>query len=134
MEARGTIILFDGVCNLCNGLVRFLIPRDPEGRLLFASLQSEAGQQLLKKWELSPELLNSVVVLEGGSVYTKSTAALKIARNMHGLWPVLYALILVPRFIRDPLYDWVARNRYRWFGTTEACLYPSPELKQRFLE
>jgi len=134
MEARETIILFDGVCNLCNGMVRFLIPRDPKARLRFASQQSAAGQQLLKKCELPTNSLDSVVVLEGDHIYTKSTAALKIARNMNGLWPLLYGFILVPRFIRDPLYDWVARNRYRWFGTTEACLFPSPEVKCRFLE
>ncbi len=134
MESNETIVLFDGVCNLCNGLVRFIIPRDRKGRIRFASLQSDAGQRLLQKWELPADILGSVIVIDNGELFTKSTAALKITRKLDGFWPVLYALILVPRFLRDPLYDWVARNRYKWFGRTEACLYPTAELKQRFLE
>lgn len=129
-----TIVLFDGVCNLCNGFVRFIILRDPHGKIRFASLQSDFGQRILQELGLPADALNSVIVVEGGRYYQKSTAALKIARKLHGFWPALSAFLLVPRFMRDPLYDWLARNRYRWFGTTEACLYPRPEWKQRFFE
>lgn len=134
METDETIVLFDGVCNLCNGFVRFIIPRDRKGRIRFASLQSETGQRLLREWGLPTDDVGSVIVIDNGELYTKSTAALKIARKLGGFWSSLYALILIPRFLRDPLYDWIARNRYKWFGKTEACLFPAAELKQRFLE
>jgi len=124
------IVLFDGVCNLCNGLVRFILARDPAGRFRFASLQSDAARRLLG--DAGPA--ETIVLLEAGKWYTKSSAALRIARAMRVPWPILYAFAIVPRPLRDLVYDWVARHRYAWFGRREACLLPTPELRKRFLE
>jgi predicted DCC family thiol-disulfide oxidoreductase YuxK len=128
------IILFDGVCNLCSGAVHFLIRRDPKGKFRFASLQSEVGLTLLKQARISSEQLDTIVLIEGDRCYTRSTAALRIAKRLPGLWPVLYIGIVIPTPLRNKLYDWVARNRYRWFGRKEQCMLPTPAIKSRFLE
>lgn len=127
------IILFDGVCNLCTGSVRFIIDRDPQGYFQFASLQSAIGQQLLQPHGLTAAPLNSIILLENGQLYTQSDAALRIARRLTGLWPLLRLGRLVPRPLRDGLYGWIAANRYRWFGQAESCLIPTPALRRRFL-
>jgi predicted DCC family thiol-disulfide oxidoreductase YuxK len=123
-------VLFDGVCNLCNGAVRFILARDPAARFQFASLQSEAARRLLG--ENAPE--ETIVLREGGKIYSQSTAALRIARELRFPWPLLYAFIVVPRPLRDAIYDWVARHRYQWFGKREVCMVPMPEVRGRFLE
>jgi predicted DCC family thiol-disulfide oxidoreductase YuxK len=128
------IILFDGVCNLCSGAVHFLIRRDPKGIFRFASLQSEVGLALLKQVHITSEQLDTIVLIEGDRCYTRSTAALRIAKRLPGLWPVLYIGIVIPTPLRNKLYDWVARNRYRWFGRKEQCMLPTPAIKSRFLE
>lgn len=128
------ILLFDGVCNLCSGFVQFVIPRDPQARIRFGSLQSEPGKELLRQYGLPTDEINSLVVVDQGRVYRKSSGALRLTRYLKGLWPCLYAFIVVPRPFRDFIYDWVARNRYRWFGKQESCMIPSPELKARFLK
>ena len=128
-----TIVLFDGVCNLCNGAVDFIIDRDPQARFRFAALQSEAARPLLERCGLPAEFLGNIVLVEDGACYLRSTAALRIARRLATPWPLLYALVLVPRPLRDALYDWLARNRYRWFGKRESCRMPPPELEARFL-
>jgi predicted DCC family thiol-disulfide oxidoreductase YuxK len=130
------ILLFDGVCNLCNGFVRFLIERDPdpEGRFLFASLQSVPGRELLRKFGLPEEELRSFVFVDGDECHIKSTAALKTLRLLPWPWKLGYALILVPKPIRDSAYDLIAKNRYRIFGHRETCMVPTPDLKARFLE
>jgi predicted DCC family thiol-disulfide oxidoreductase YuxK len=128
------IILFDGVCNLCSGVVHFLIRRDPKGKFRFASLQSEAGLALLKQVHINSGQIDTIVVIEGDRCYTRSAAALRIAKHLPGLWPVLYIGILIPTPLRNKLYDWVARNRYRWFGRKEQCMLPTPAIKSRFLE
>lgn len=128
------IILFDGVCNLCEGSVRFIIQRDPDAVFRFAALQSKAGTRLLQAYHLDAAMLDSVVVIESGKLYTHSTAALRICRHLSGLWPLLYGFMIVPRVLRDGVYRWVARNRYRWFGKKEACLMPTPDIQARFLE
>lgn len=127
------VILFDGVCNLCNGSVNFIIDRDPAGRFQFAALQSDAAAGLLRPFGVATDRLDSVVLVEGGRLYRRSDAALRIARRLSGAWPLLTAFRLVPRPVRDAVYDWVARNRYRWFGRQEACRLPTPELRARFL-
>ena len=127
------IVLFDGVCNLCNGSVQFLLKRDPEGRFRFASLQSDAGRSLLAEHGLAVDSLSSVVLIEDGRVWQESSAALRIARHLPGAWKLLRVFAIVPRPLRDAVYRWIARNRYRWFGRTETCWLPSPELKERFL-
>ena len=128
-------VLFDGVCNFCNASINFVIDHDRSGRFVFASLQSEKGQQLLQTHHKDYHQidLRSVVLIKNGKVYEKSDAVLQIARNLDGLWPLLYAFSIVPRALRDGIYNWIARNRYRWFGRQEACRLPSPELRQRFL-
>lgn len=127
------IILFDGICNLCSGAVQFIIKHDPKGKFLFASLQSEAGQGLLKKYELPLDNFNSFILLQDENVYTKSTGALKVARQIKGAWSWLYIFIIIPAFIRDAVYIWVSKNRYKWFGKKDTCMIPTPELKARFL-
>lgn len=127
-------VLFDGVCNLCNASVQFIVRRDPTGRFRFASLQSEAGRRLLEEHRLPTDELSTVVVVADGRAYTRSDAALRVARGLGGAWPALAALRLVPRPLRDAVYGLVARNRYRWFGRREACMLPTAEERSRFLE
>jgi predicted DCC family thiol-disulfide oxidoreductase YuxK len=127
------IVLFDGVCNLCNGSVQFILKRDSQVRFRFASLQSEAGRSLLVEHGLDPDALSSVVVIEGGRVWQESSAALRIARHLPGAWKLLRVFTVIPRPLRDAVYRLIARNRYRWFGKSETCWLPTPELKGRFL-
>jgi predicted DCC family thiol-disulfide oxidoreductase YuxK len=128
-EDRGAIILFDGVCNLCTGSVRFVIERDSRKQFRFASLQSPVAERLLGQHDA----LESMVLIAGGKTYRKSTAALLVARRLDGLWPLLSVLLVVPRPLRDAAYDWIGRRRYRMFGKREACWVPRPELADRFL-
>lgn len=127
------VVLFDGVCNLCNGSVQFILKRDPQARFRFASLQSEAGRSLLVEHGLDPDALSSVVVVEDGRVWQESSAALRIARHLPGAWKLLRIFTVIPRPLRDAVYRLIARNRYRWFGKSETCWLPTPELKGRFL-
>lgn len=127
------IILFDGVCNLCNASVNFIIDRDPQAIFRLAALQSDAGQRLLRQHDLLTTHHDSIVLLENDRIYTESAAALCIARRLTWPWSWFYAFIIVPRWLRDPLYRWIARNRYRWFGQRTSCRMPTPELKTRFL-
>ena len=127
------VILFDGVCNLCSGFVQFTIPRDPKAYYKFVSIQSETGQAILKHFGLSTDEISTVVLVEDGKAYTHSDVGLKMFRRFPGLWPLLYVFWYVPRPIRDAVYNWIARNRYNWFGKSEACWLPTPELKSRFL-
>jgi len=128
------VVLFDGVCNLCNGAVNFVIDRDPDGYFRFAPLQSDVGEKILADTDAADALLDTIVLVEDGEVYDRSGAALRIARYLTGLWPLLYAFIIVPRPLRDAVYDWIAANRYRWFGKRDQCRLPTPNLKERFLE
>jgi len=127
------ILLFDGVCNLCNGFVQFVIRRDPEAVFRFAPLQSEIGQALSRRAGLSAEEISTVVLFHRGRFFTHSDVALEITRLLPGFWPLLYGLRIIPKPLRDAVYNWVARNRYRWFGRQESCMVPTPELRQRFL-
>ncbi len=133
-EPSAPLILFDGVCNFCSSWVRFLIRRDPHKRLRFAPLQSPAGQETLRRLGLRADGLTTMVLVEGDRHYIKSSAALRIARRMGGLWPLLFPFILIPAPIRDFFYDLFARNRYRWFGRQSTCMVPTPDVKDRFLE
>ncbi len=128
------IILFDGVCNLCNGVVHFIIKRDKNKLIRYAALQSETGQQLLLQSGLTWKEMQSFIFLESGKVYTRSTAALKVCRHLNAIWPLCYGFIIVPRFIRDGIYNWIAGNRYKWFGKREQCMVPYPEITARFLD
>ncbi|MCS6832078.1 MAG: thiol-disulfide oxidoreductase DCC family protein [Flammeovirgaceae bacterium] len=131
---KHAIILFDGVCNLCNSSVNFIIERDKKRRYKFASLQSETGRKLLEKMGLPSNKLDSIVLIEDETVYFKSTAALKIASQLDGFWKIFGIFRLVPRPLRDAAYDLIAKNRYRWFGKKASCRIPTPELKTRFLD
>ncbi|TAE17616.1 MAG: thiol-disulfide oxidoreductase DCC family protein [Bacteroidetes bacterium] len=127
------ILLFDGVCNLCNGTVQFIIKRDKKARFRFASLQSDKGQALLQEHNLPTREFDSVIYIRNGKCYQKSTAALYIMRDLGGFWQIFFPLIIVPPFLRNAVYSLIARNRYRWFGRQESCMLPTPELKSRFL-
>lgn len=128
------IVLFDGYCHLCSGSVQFIIKRDPGACFRFASLQSEKGKAVFENAEISSGETDSVILVEKGRVYTRSAAALRIARRLTCGWSLLSVFILVPAFIRDVVYDWIARNRYRWFGKRETCFLPDPDEAYRFLE
>lgn len=127
-------VLFDGVCNLCNGTVQFVIKRDRAAIFRFASLQSDYAQRLLRQVNLPANQLYSVIVFEDGVAYHKSDAALRIARHLSGFWRWLYIFRFVPKFIRDGLYNFIATNRYRFFGKQDHCMIPTPELKARFVD
>lgn len=127
------IILFDGVCNLCNSAVQFVLKRDRDAIFKFASLQSDAGKKLLEAQGLPEEHLKSFVYIHNDKVYTRSGAALKVAARLSYPTKLLSWFVIVPKFVRDLVYDLIARNRYRMFGKKEACMVPTPELKQRFL-
>lgn len=126
-------VLFDGVCNFCNNSVNFIIARDPEGRFRFSPLQSEFAEKLLDENGIDRESHDSIILVENGSVYMYSTAALRIAKNLDGLWPVFYLFIIVPRPIRDFFYRLFAKNRYRLFGKKDQCMIPTPEIRERFV-
>ena len=127
------VVLFDGVCNLCNWSVQFIIKHDPHSRFLFASLQSISGLQLLKRHGIDAQVIDSMVLILGSRWYTRSDAALAIVRRLAWPWPLLYALIIIPRWLRDWGYEVIARNRYRWFGRLDTCMVPTPALRDRFL-
>ncbi|MBD8838864.1 MULTISPECIES: thiol-disulfide oxidoreductase DCC family protein [Paenibacillus] len=127
------IVLVDGVCHFCQGLTKWIIKRDPEGKYHFASLQSDIAKELLAKGNLSTDSMDTFVLIENGKYYTRSTAALRLAKGLKFPYPLLYVFIIIPKFIRNAVYNWVARNRYRWFGKDEACMLPTPEIKDRFL-
>ena len=129
-----TIILFDGVCNFCNSAVNFTIKRNDKTNILFAPLQSDAGRRLVQQYNLPVGDMESFIFIENDHVYKRSTAALKVCRYLRGLWPLCYGFIIVPKFIRDGIYDWIAKNRYRWFGVRKECMIPSAEVKERFLK
>lgn len=134
MEQPPPVILFDGVCNFCDGAVNFILRRDRHGRFRFAPLQSTAGQQLLKEHALPQGDLDSFVLIDKGHVYKKSGAALRVLGHLPWYWKPLQALWLVPRALRDAVYDYVARHRYKWFGQKEQCMIPTPDVRSRFLQ
>jgi predicted DCC family thiol-disulfide oxidoreductase YuxK len=129
-----SIILFDGVCNLCNASVQFIIEHDPKAHFRFAALQSPIGQCLLEQHALRPQTMETMVLIEGTSAFTKSDAALRIAKRLSGLYPALTVLFNIPRPIRDWGYDLIANNRYKWFGKRDSCMVPTDDILDRFLE
>jgi predicted DCC family thiol-disulfide oxidoreductase YuxK len=127
------VIVFDGVCNLCSGSVQFILKRDKEKRFSFASLQSNFGQDLLKQFDLPTNTFNSFILFQEGKIFTRSTAALKMFSQLKN-WGWVKIFWIVPKFIRDGVYNLIAKNRYKWFGKKEECWVPTPELKARFLD
>jgi predicted DCC family thiol-disulfide oxidoreductase YuxK len=127
------IILFDGVCNFCNSAVNFTLKRNAKANIFYAPMQSDAGQKLLKQYNLPVDDMESFVFIDKGVAYNRSTGALRVCRYLRGLWPLCYGLIIVPKFMRDAIYNLVAKNRYKWFGIRQECMIPTPEVKARFL-
>ncbi|WP_117883364.1 thiol-disulfide oxidoreductase DCC family protein [Aureibaculum luteum] len=128
-----SIILFDGVCNLCNSSVQFIITRDKNNHFIFASLQSDAAQDILLHFKKNNSDFDSIILIDNGKIHDKSSAILKVSRKLGGLWKYSYVFIIVPKFIRDFFYTLIAQNRYKWFGKKDSCMIPTKELKERFL-
>ena len=128
------LLIFDGVCNLCARSVRFVLQHEGDHTLRFTPLQSPLGSRLLRELGFDPTDAKTFVLVSGGKAHVKSEAALRLSRRFRGGWRLLGILSIVPRPLRDWAYDRVAQNRYRWFGRTEACMVPTPELRARFLE
>lgn len=126
------IILFDGECNFCEKSVQFIIKRDPNGYFKFASLQSEIGKKLRKKYNV-PEHIDSLLLIEQDKWYDKSSAALRIGKNLKGFYKISFVFLIIPKPIRDFFYDILAKNRYKWFGKTNHCVIPSQKIRNRFL-
>lgn len=134
MNENNKIILFDGVCNLCNSSVQYVIKRDKSHTYRFAALQSEIGKKLVDERGIDTSQIDSIILIEPGvAYYTKSTAALKIAQSFGGVWQLTSVFEWIPEKIRDWVYDYIAKNRYKWYGKKEVCMVPSPENNERFL-
>jgi predicted DCC family thiol-disulfide oxidoreductase YuxK len=133
-SADHPVVLYDGVCGFCQRAIQFILPRDRKGSFRFAALQSEIGRALLRQHGLGETSPDTFVLIEHGRAYTRSTAGLRVLRELGGAWRLLFAAILVPRPIRDYAYGVIARYRYRLFGRTDACMLPSPEVRARFLD
>ena len=131
-ESKHKIILFDGVCNLCNTSVNFVIKNDKKGVFRFAAIQTDFGETTLKKYNINTKDTDSIVLIDEDNHYIKSTAALYIAKELSGAYPLLFCFMIVPKFIRNWIYDLVAKNRYKWFGKKVSCMIPTPELKDKF--
>jgi predicted DCC family thiol-disulfide oxidoreductase YuxK len=128
------VVLFDGVCNFCNYWVNFAIKRDHKKKLRFTPLQGETAKRLLPQYNLNPTSLSSVIFIDNGKAWTQSSAAIRICKHLDGGYKLFYGLIIIPKFIRDFLYNIIARNRYKWFGKKESCMVPTQELRERFLD
>jgi len=128
------IILFDGVCNFCNGSVNFLIRQDKKNVFRFAALQSQTAQKLLAQYKKQKKGFESFVLMQDGKAYEKSSAALKVLKKLPWYWKWAQVFWIVPKFIRDGVYDVIARNRYKWFGKKEECMIPTPDVRNRFLD
>lgn len=128
------IVLFDGVCNLCNSSVQFIIRNDPQRIFRFASLQSGFGQSFLKKQNRPLDSFDSLILFDGDKIYYESTAALNIAKNLKGIWPLFYGFIIIPKPIRDFFYKWVSKNRYKFFGKREQCMVPDKGFLDLFID
>lgn len=128
------VILFDGVCNFCNGIVDFIIKRDREKKFKFAALQSNAGRELFRKFNIKPDDLDTLILIENGRYYERSNAVLKIVKGLEGIWKFFYIFIILPSFIRNFFYNIIAKRRYKWFGRRDECRVPKEEERERFLE
>lgn len=129
-----SLILFDGVCNLCNSSVNFIIKHDPKELFLFASLQSDAAKEILLQLNEEKIKMDSILLIEEGEIFEKSSAALRISKKLNKGFKLLYIFIVLPKPIRNFVYDYIAKNRYKWYGKKDSCMIPTPELKQRFID
>lgn len=130
---KKSIILFDGMCNFCNTSVNKIIKYDKKNVFKFAAIQSDAGKKLLTELSIDTLKIDSILLIENNTLFAKSTAVLKIAKQLSGLYKLGYAFIIIPPFIRDTIYDFIAKNRYKWFGKKESCMIPSIEVREKFL-
>ncbi|MEP3836388.1 MAG: DCC1-like thiol-disulfide oxidoreductase family protein [Algibacter sp.] len=130
------LILFDGICNLCNSSILYVIKRDKRSKFMFAPLQSEAGKKIIEKFNIDTSLIDSIILYNSkkDTISYKSTAAIKVASKLGFPTSILTIFLIVPSFIRNWVYDFIAKNRYKWYGKKEACMIPTPELKVKFLE
>lgn len=133
MKRPKSIVFFDGVCNLCNASIDFILKRDSKNQFLVGALQEDFSKKILSNYSVKQDYLDSLILLEGSQIYFKSSAALRIARQLKGFWPIFYILIVLPLWVRDPIYDWIGRNRYRWFGKKNTCRIASPSEQAKFL-
>lgn len=133
MMSRDNVVLFDGICNLCNGFVNFIIERDKKKRFVFGTLQERNVQDILKIMKIE-DGMQSVIYIESGKTYTESTAALRILKKLGGIWSLAFVLIVFPKFIRDGVYRWIAKNRYKFFGKRNECRMPEPSIEDRFIK
>lgn len=135
MDSEKKIILFDGVCNLCNSSVQYIIKHDTKDEYRFAALQSEIGKKMIAERHIDTELLDSILLIEPGvAYYAKSTAALMIGKSFGGFWSLVAIFEWIPENFRNSVYDYIAKNRYKWYGKKDACMIPTPELKAKFLD
>ena len=134
VNTTNPVILFDGVCNLCNSSVQFIIRHDKKKQFRFASLQGHTGQALLQQFNLPATHFNSFVLIEGNRLFTESTAALRVFKTLGGVWSLLYGCIIIPAFIRNAIYRLIAKNRYKWFGKRASCMVPPPGVQSMFLD
>ena len=128
-----SLVLFDGICHFCNNSVNFIIDRDPKKKFVFAPLQSELAKNVLTRLGEDSTVIDTIILIQHNKLYKRSRAALEIAKQLSGLWPLCYVFIIVPGFIRDLIYNFIAKNRYKWFGEMEACRIPTSEMRERFL-
>ena len=128
-----SLVLFDGVCHFCNNSVNFIIDRDPKKKFVFAPLQSDLAKNVLTRLGEDASVIDTIILIQHNKLYKRSRAALEIAKQLNGLWPLCYVFMIVPGFIRDLVYKLIAKNRYKWFGQLEACRIPTPEMRERFL-
>lgn len=134
VEVQKPIVLFDGLCNYCTGIINFIAKHDTRDRFLFSATQTEAGKKMLKTFLIENIATESVILIEPGKIFIKSTAIFRIYSHLGGLISLLYILMMTPRFIRDAIYDLIARNRYKWFGKRDTCMVPDEKMKRKFLE
>lgn len=134
IDSNRPVVLFDGVCNLCNFFVNFIIDHDRKNHFLFGSLQSKEAKHILLKHSHDSDQLKTVVFVDAGVMYMRSTAALRVLKKLGLPWSIFFVFIVVPKSFRDWIYDWISRNRYSWFGKRDTCRMPTPELRQRFLD
>ena len=134
MNIDKPVILFDGVCNYCNSIVNFIIRQDKEKKFVFAPLQSNAGKQILDKHNLPRTDFDSFVLIDDNKPYLRSSASLQVFKKLPWYWKWTQIFWIVPPFLRDAVYNVIARNRYKWFGKKESCMIPTPEIKMRFLD
>lgn len=128
------LVLFDGVCNFCNYWVQFAIKRNKKKNLRFGSLQGNTAQEILPRYQIDPSILKSVVFIENNTAYQSSTAVLKICKHLDGGWKLLSLFLIIPSFLRDPVYNWIGKNRYKWFGKKESCMIPTAEQRALFVD